>query len=46
MGVTEAIVDDCLPVDGVLIRVKCRALIRACILANVGTLSMKLALRS
>ena len=46
MGVVGAIVEDCLPVDGVLIRLKCRRVSRACILANIDTLGMKFALQS
>jgi hypothetical protein len=42
MGVADAIVDDCLPGDGVIIRLKCRVVSRACILANIGILGMKI----
>jgi len=46
MGVVGAIVEDCLPDEGVTIRLKCRMVIRACILANIDTLGMKFALQS
>jgi hypothetical protein len=45
MGVTDAIVDDCLAVDGGIIRLECRVVNRACILTNDDTLGMKIGLQ-
>jgi hypothetical protein len=45
IGVLGAILEYCLAVDDVMFRLKCRVVSRACILANIGTLGMKLALR-
>jgi hypothetical protein len=46
IGVLGAMSKDCLAVDGVVIRLGCRVVSRACILPSNGTLGMKLALQS